>query len=100
MALLDKIKALSKSYSEEVIGLRRHLHANPELSYQEYNTVKFVEQTLRSFGTLLLLMVGASAANTRAATSLQRGAVSFTLPAARRPPASSARLPQPCRRTR
>lgn len=50
MALLDKIKALSKSYSEEVIGLRRHLHANPELSYQEYNTVKFVEQTLRSFG--------------------------------------------------
>jgi amidohydrolase len=30
--------------------LRRHLHANPELSYQEYNTVKFVAQTLRSFG--------------------------------------------------
>src|SRR5690606_28999906 len=50
MALLDKIKSLSKSYSEEVIGLRRHLHANPELSYQEFNTVKFVEQTLRSFG--------------------------------------------------
>lgn len=50
MALLDKIKSLSKSYSKEVIGLRRHLHANPELSYQEFNTVKFVEQTLRSFG--------------------------------------------------
>jgi amidohydrolase len=50
MVLLDKIKSLSISYTEEVIGLRRHLHANPELSYQEFNTVKFVAQTLRSFG--------------------------------------------------
>jgi amidohydrolase len=50
MTLLEKIKSLSQSYSQEVIGLRRHLHANPELSYQEYNTVKFVAQTLRSYG--------------------------------------------------
>jgi len=50
MSLLENIKALSQAYSEEVIALRRHLHANPELSYQEYNTVKFVAQTLRSFG--------------------------------------------------
>jgi amidohydrolase len=50
MSLLEKIQSLSKSYSQEVIDLRRHLHANPELSYQEYNTVKFVAQTLRSFG--------------------------------------------------
>lgn len=50
MALLEKIKSLSEAYSKEVVGLRRHLHANPELSYQEYNTVKFVAQTLRSFG--------------------------------------------------
>lgn len=47
---LEKIKVLSKTITEDVIGLRRHLHANPELSYQEFNTVKFVEQTLRSFG--------------------------------------------------
>ena len=50
MTLLEKIKSLSQSHSQEVIELRRHLHANPELSYQEYNTVKFVAQTLRSFG--------------------------------------------------
>lgn len=50
MALLEKIKSLSQSYCQEVVGLRRHLHANPELSYQEFNTVKFVAQTLRSFG--------------------------------------------------
>lgn len=50
MSLLEKIKALSHLYSQEVISLRRHLHANPELSYQEYNTAKFVAQTLKSFG--------------------------------------------------
>jgi amidohydrolase len=50
MSLLDKIKSLSVAYSQEVISLRRHLHENPELSYQEYNTAKFVAQTLRSIG--------------------------------------------------
>ena len=50
MTLLEKVKSLSQQYSQEVIGLRRHLHANPELSYKEYNTAKFVAQTLRSFG--------------------------------------------------
>ena len=50
MVLLEKIKALSEQYSSEVIESRRHLHANPELSYQEYNTAKFVAEKLRSFG--------------------------------------------------
>src|SRR5690242_16362773 len=50
MSLLEKIKSLSLSYSDEVIELRRHLHANPELSYQEFNTVKYVAEKLRSFG--------------------------------------------------
>lgn len=48
--LLEKIKSLSRSYSSNVIEFRRHLHANPELSYQEYNTVKYVAEQLRSFG--------------------------------------------------
>ncbi len=50
MVLLDKIKSLSKEYSAEVIQSRRHLHANPELSYQEFNTVKFVAGKLKAFG--------------------------------------------------
>jgi amidohydrolase len=50
MELLDKIKALSQQYSDEVIEARRHLHANPELSYQEYNTARFVSEKLRTFG--------------------------------------------------
>jgi len=50
MSLLEKIKSLSESYSQEVIELRRHLHANPELSYQEFNTAKFVVRKLKDYG--------------------------------------------------
>lgn len=50
MNLLEKIKSLSIDYSTEVVAWRRHLHANPELSYQEYNTVKYVEEQLKALG--------------------------------------------------
>jgi amidohydrolase len=50
MSLLEKIKSLSQAYSKDVVDFRRHLHANPELSYQEFNTVKFVAEKLQSFG--------------------------------------------------
>lgn len=50
MSLLETIKSLSLKYSKEVVDFRRHIHANPELSYQEFNTVKYVEEKLRSFG--------------------------------------------------
>ncbi len=50
MSLLNTIKSLSEKYSQQVVEFRRHLHANPELSYQEFNTVKYVAEQLRSFG--------------------------------------------------
>lgn len=50
MTLLEKIKALSLASSEQVISMRRYLHENPELSYQEFNTAKFVVEKLQSFG--------------------------------------------------
>ena len=50
MNLLNTIKSLSEKYSQQVVEFRRHLHANPELSYQEFNTVKYVARQLRSFG--------------------------------------------------
>jgi amidohydrolase len=46
----DKIKELAKDYKAEIIANRRHLHAHPELSFQEYQTVAFVEEKLKSFG--------------------------------------------------
>jgi amidohydrolase len=50
MELLEKIKSLSNEYSAEVVAFRRHLHANPELSYQEFNTVSYVRTQLKQFG--------------------------------------------------
>lgn len=35
---------------EDVIAWRRHLHAHPELSFEEHRTAAFVEEKLRSFG--------------------------------------------------
>jgi amidohydrolase len=50
MDLLEKIKSLSNQYAAQVVEMRRHLHANPELSYQEFQTAKYVAQQLRSYG--------------------------------------------------
>jgi hippurate hydrolase len=48
--LIEKIKSLSKKYAPQFIEVRHHLHANPELSYQEFETSKFVQQKLKEFG--------------------------------------------------
>jgi hippurate hydrolase len=46
----EKIKKLAKEYSAEFISIRHHLHANPELSYQEFETSKFIQSKLTEFG--------------------------------------------------
>ncbi len=48
--LEQKIKDLAKQFSDEFISVRRHLHAHPELSYKEFETSKFVQSKLTSFG--------------------------------------------------
>jgi amidohydrolase len=48
--MIDKIKSLARQYAPEFIEIRHHLHANPELSYQEFETSKFVQARLQSFG--------------------------------------------------
>jgi amidohydrolase len=48
--LKDKIKNLAKAYKEEVIQTRRQLHANPELSFQEFKTAAFVKERLVEIG--------------------------------------------------
>lgn len=50
----EEIKRLVDEVKEEVIAWRRHLHANPELSFQEEKTAQFVYETLQSFGNLEL----------------------------------------------
>ena len=48
--LKKKIQQLAKQYSGDLISIRHHLHAHPELSYQEYKTSAFVQQKLAETG--------------------------------------------------
>jgi amidohydrolase len=45
---------LVEDVREEVVGWRRHMHRNPEVSYHEEETSQFVYETLESFGNLEL----------------------------------------------
>ncbi len=46
----EKIKALAKEYATEFVEVRRHLHANPELSYKEYKTSEYIQAKLWEWG--------------------------------------------------
>ena len=48
--LKAKIKELAARSAPEIVSFRRHLHANPELSFEEVATAKFVANTLNSMG--------------------------------------------------
>ena len=48
--LISEIKNLSKEIHADIVRLRRHLHANPELSFQEYETSAFVKTQLDAIG--------------------------------------------------
>jgi amidohydrolase len=45
---------VSPELEQQAIAWRRHLHANPELSFQEVETSGYVEETLRGIGGLEL----------------------------------------------
>lgn len=47
--MIQRIKELAKKYAPEFIEVRHHLHAHPELSYQEFETSKFVQQKLTEY---------------------------------------------------
>lgn len=48
--LIDKIKQLAGEIYPEAVLIRRHLHSNPELSFQEFKTSDFVYQYLVDLG--------------------------------------------------
>ena len=48
--MLEKIKDLAANYKQEFIDIRRHIHANPELSYVEFETSKFIQSKLMEWG--------------------------------------------------
>ena len=48
--LLQQIKDLASKYAADTVAIRSHLHENPELSYQEFETSKFVQSKLQEIG--------------------------------------------------
>ena len=48
--MIDRIKAEAEAIFKEVQSIRHHIHANPELSFQEVETGKFIAQQLQSWG--------------------------------------------------
>lgn len=48
--MVEKIQSLAKDYLEEIISIRRHIHAHPELSFHEKETAAFVVQQLNAWG--------------------------------------------------
>lgn len=48
--LKDKIKSLSKQYHQEIIDIRRQIHQNPELAFEEYKTAGLVSKKLTEYG--------------------------------------------------
>jgi amidohydrolase len=48
--LKAKIKEKIEAYHGELVVIRRHLHANPELSFEETETAKYIAEQLERFG--------------------------------------------------
>ncbi|MGN6420212.1 MAG: M20 metallopeptidase family protein [Pseudobacter sp.] len=48
--LAEKVRALAAGMKQDLVAIRRHLHANPELSYHEHNTALYVSRQLTGIG--------------------------------------------------
>ncbi|RNC84709.1 MAG: amidohydrolase [Balneola sp.] len=50
MSLRNRIIELSRTYKDEMIATRRHLHQYPEVSFKEFETTKYIKQKLGDLG--------------------------------------------------
>jgi amidohydrolase len=48
--IIDQIREKAQQYFPEVQAIRHHLHAHPELSFQEHETAAFVSEQLSAWG--------------------------------------------------
>ena len=48
--MIDLIKKLASQLQEELVNKRRYLHANPELSFEEYQTSAYLKEELKKIG--------------------------------------------------
>ena len=52
--MIEKVRNIAKKYVLEAINIRKHLHAHPELSFQEYETSKYIQSILKKHDIPLL----------------------------------------------
>ena len=50
MSLVEHLRQLADKYEQELVANRHHLHAHPELSFEEYETAAFVQKQLTAYG--------------------------------------------------
>ena len=50
MSLISSIKSRAKDINPYLVNTRHHLHANPELSFQEFETSQFIKSELSRIG--------------------------------------------------
>ena len=50
MSLQQKIRDLAREIAPELRDIRHHLHAHPELSYQEFETSAYIREQLKALG--------------------------------------------------
>lgn len=46
----DKVQELASKIYNDVVGYRHHIHANPELSFKEFETSLFIKDKLKKWG--------------------------------------------------
>lgn len=56
--MLKQIKTLSRKYKDEFIEIRRYIHANPELSFEEFATSAYIQKKLREWDIPFELKAG------------------------------------------
>ena len=48
--MIEQIKNLSDVFFDEILSIRRYLHMHPELSFEEFETSKYIKSLLSSWG--------------------------------------------------
>lgn len=51
-----RIRQLASAYAADTIAIRHHLHAHPELSYQEFRTSAYIQEHLKGLGIPFTIM--------------------------------------------
>lgn len=58
MITKEQIQSLAGTIFQDIVGFRRHLHANPELSFKEFETSAFIQSKLTEWGIPFTSMAG------------------------------------------